>query len=85
MVYSVDGIQRAEALAAQKRLVALISYKLKREYPELCGFVRARMSLVIVRSNILILCSPWDKKARIRQQSELLDGSVMAMLAPWRG
>ena len=32
MVYSADVIPRAEALAAQKRLAALLSYKLKREY-----------------------------------------------------
>ena len=32
MVYSADGIPRAEALAAQKRLAALLRYKLKREY-----------------------------------------------------
>ena len=32
MVYSSDGIPGAEALAAQKRLAALLSYKLKREY-----------------------------------------------------
>ena len=31
MVYSADGIPRVEALAAQKRLAALLSYKLKRE------------------------------------------------------
>ena len=31
MVYSADGIPGAEALAAQKRLAALLSYKLKRE------------------------------------------------------
>ena len=49
MVYSADGITGAEALAAQNRLAALLSYKLKREYPEMCGFVRARMSLMIVR------------------------------------
>ena len=30
MVYSADGIPRAEALAAQKRLAELLSYKLKR-------------------------------------------------------
>ena len=60
-VCSVDGIPRAEALAAQKRAVALLSYKLKREYSEMCGFVRARISLVIVRSNILLLCSLRDK------------------------
>ena len=58
MVYSADGIPRAEALAAQKRLAALLSYKLKREYSEMCGFVRARMSLAIVRYNSLLLRGP---------------------------
>ena len=32
MAYSADGISGAEALAAQKRLATLLSYKLKREY-----------------------------------------------------
>ena len=85
MVYSEDGIPRAEALAAQKRLAALLSYKLKREYLEMCGFVRARMSLAIVRSNSLLLCGPFDKGARIWQRPELTDGAVIALLAPWRG
>ena len=66
-VYSADVIPGAEALAAQKRLAALLSYKLKREYSEMFGFLRARMSLAIVRSNKLLLCGPHDKWARIRQ------------------
>ena len=55
MVYSADGIPGEEALATQERLAALLSYKLKQEYSEMCGFVRARMSLAIVRSNSLLL------------------------------
>ena len=85
MVYSADRIHGGEALAAQKRLSALLSYKLKREYSEMCGSVRARMSLAIVRSNSLILRGPRDKGAHIRQQSELTYGAVMSLLAPWRG
>ena len=85
MVYYADGIPGAEALAAQKRLAALLSYKLKREYSEMCGFVRARMSLAIVRYNSLLLRGPRDKGARIWQQPELTDGAVMALLTPWRG
>ena len=61
LVYSTDGIPRAEALAAQKRLAALLSYKLKRKYSEMCGFVRARMSLAIVISNSLLLRGPRNK------------------------
>ena len=84
MVYSAEGIPRAEALAVQKRLDALLSYKLKRECHEICGFVKASMSLAIVRSNSLLLCGPREKGARIRQQPELTDEAVMALLAPWR-
>ena len=84
MVYSSDGIPGAEALAAQKRLAAILSFRLKREYAEMCGFVRARMSLATVRSNILLLCGPRKKGARVRQQPELTDGTVMKLPVPWR-
>ena len=85
MVYPAEGISVAEALAAQKRLASLLSYKLKREYFEMCGFVRARMSLAIVRYNILILRRPHTKSAHIWQQPELMYQVVMALLAPWFG
>ena len=85
MVYSADRIPGAEALASQKRLSALLGYKLKREYSKMCGFVRARMSLAIVRSNSLLLRGPRGKGARIQQQPDLTDGAVMSLLAPWCG
>ena len=85
MVYSADVITRADTLAAQKRLAALLGYKLKREYSEMCGFVRARMSLAVVRSNGLFLRGPCNKGARIWQRPELTDGAVISLLAPWRG
>ena len=68
MVYSTDEIPVSEALAVQKRLAALLSYKMKREYSEMCGFVRARMSLAIVRYNSMLLHGPRDKGARIWQR-----------------
>ena len=64
-------------------LAALLSYKLNREYSEMCGFVQVVMSLAIVRSNSLLLRSPRDNGARIRQQPELTDGAVMALIAPF--
>ena len=85
MFYSADRIIGAEALAAQKRLAALLSYKLRQEYSEMCGFVKARMSLEILRSNSLLLRGHQDKGARIRQQPELTYGAVMSLIAPWRG
>ena len=84
MVYSADGIPRVKALAAQKRLAALHSYKLNQEYSEMCGFVKARVPLEIVRYNSLLLRGPWEKGERIRQQPELMDRAVMALLTPWR-
>ena len=85
MVYSANVITGVEALAAQKILSALLSYKLKREYSEMRGFVKERISQAIVRSNSLLLCGPQDKGARIWQRPELTDGAVMALLAPWCG
>ena len=85
MVYSADGIPEAAALAAHNRLAALLSYKLKREYSEICGLVRARMPLAILRSNRLFLRDPRDKGVRIRQRPDLTDEAVMALLEPWRG
>ena len=73
MIYSADGIPRAEALDAQKRLVALLSYKLKRECSEMSGFVRARTSLFILISNSLLLRGCQEKEACIRKQPELTD------------
>ena len=74
MVYSTDRITGAEALAAQKRLTALIRLKLKQEPSEFCDFLWASISLAIVRSNILLLFSPQDKEARILHKPYLLDG-----------
>ena len=82
MVYSADRIPRAGDLATQKRLAALLSYKLKREYPKMCGFVRARMSLAIVRYNSLLLRGPRDKGAHVQNQPNMMDGAVMELLAP---
>ena len=83
MVYFAYGIPGAESLAAQERLYALLSYKLKREHSEMCAFVRARMSLAIVRSNSPLIRDPSDKGERIRHRPDLTDGAVMALLAPW--
>ena len=85
VVSSVDRIPVSEALSAQKRLSALLSFNMKQKYSELCGFVRAGMSLETLISKGLLLCVPWYKKARICQQLDLLDGAVMELLATWWG
>ena len=85
MVYYSERIPGLEALAAHERLDALLRYKLKQEYSEMCGFVRARMLLAIVRSNSLPLRSPRENGARIRLRPDLTDEAMMVLLAPWRG
>ena len=55
LVYLADGIAGDEAKAAERRMASHLSNKLKREYLEMCGFVRARMALAIVRANTLLL------------------------------
>ena len=74
-----------EVLAAKKRLAALLSYNLKREYSKMCGFVWTRMSLAIVRFTILLFHGPQYKGDHIRQQPELTDWVIMELLAPWCG
>ena len=73
MVYFADGIPGVKALATQKRLAALLIYKLKQEYSEMCGFLRTSISLAIVRSNSLILRGPRKKGSCIQQQPEMMD------------
>ena len=69
----MDGILSTKAVDAQQHLASLLSNKLKREYWELCSFVRYRMSLTVVRSNTLLLCGVRDKEAYIRQRHDLAD------------
>ena len=85
MVYYADGIPRAEALVAHKMLAALLIYKLKQEYSEMCRFVRAKMSLAIVRLNSPLLRGPRGKGAHIRQGPEMKDWAVIALFTPWCG
>ena len=85
MVYSTDGIPGSEALAAERILAALLRFKMKQEYSKLCGFVRRRVSLEIVRYIILLLRGTWYKEAKICQQPEVIDGAVMVLPARWRG
>ena len=65
-VYYTAGIPGTDAVAAQQHLASLLSNNMKREYSKMCGFVRDHMSLVIVRSNTLILCGTRDKEMYIR-------------------
>ena len=85
MVYYADGITGMEAIAAQQRLDLLLSDNLKQEYLEMCGLVKARMSLEIMRSNTFLLRGAREKEVYIHQIPDLADGAVMSLLMPWQG
>ena len=55
LVYSVDGMPCKEARAFERRIASLLASKWERPYSEMCGFVRTRISVAIVRSNTLLL------------------------------
>ena len=74
-----------EVITAQKNLASLLSNKLMQEYSEMCGFLRAWMSLAIVRSNTLLLCGAKDKEACICHRPDLENKAVMELIAPWQG
>ena len=85
MVYSAYGIPETEAIAAEKRLALLLINNQNREYSEMCGFIRAGISLAIVKFSTLILQGSRDNESYIFQIPDLVDGAVMALLVPWRG
>ena len=44
-----------KACAFEKRIASLLAAKWGREYSKLVGFVRAKMAMVVVRANTLLL------------------------------
>jgi hypothetical protein len=48
LCFSVDGLMGPEAQAACKRLASHLSFKWKRAYSHLCGFVRSRIVFCLV-------------------------------------
>ena len=85
MVYSIYGILGTEAVAAQRHLASLLSNNLEQEYLNICGFLRAQISLAIVRSNTLLLRGSRNKEAYICQRLDLIYGALVALLDLWRG
>ena len=58
LVFSIDGLMAVETTAAVKRLSSLLSTKWNRTYSEVCGFVRSRIALSLVRATSLCLRGP---------------------------
>ena len=55
LVFSTDGMLGKEAKSASRRLASLLAGKWKRPFSQMCGFVRSRQSIALVRSTSLLL------------------------------
>jgi hypothetical protein len=64
LVFSVDRLRGTEASAATKKLASRLSAKWKRTYSEVCGFVRSRLSITLVRTTSMCLRGSRDPTAR---------------------
>ena len=51
----------------------------------MCGLLKARMSLEIMRSNTFLLRGAREKEVYIHQIPDLADGAVLSLLMPWQG
>ena len=71
LVYSVDGMTGQDARAYENRIVNLLAEKWSREYSSIAGWVKARISLAVVRSNTLLLRG---SRARYSWKPDGVDG-----------
>jgi hypothetical protein len=81
LVYSVDGMAGKETRAAERHLGALLAAKWGREYSQMVGYVRARMSVAIVRNNTLLLRG--SRERRKAPRPVINDGVAMAAWETW--
>ena len=65
LVFSVDGMRGAEATAASRRLAQLLSAKWKRNYSDVCSFVRSRLSVALARAASQCLRGARDPSSKI--------------------
>jgi len=64
LVFSIDGLQGTEAKAAGRRLAAKLAVKWNRSYSEVCGYVRSRLAIALVRASSRCLRGARDPTAR---------------------
>ena len=69
LVFSVDGLAGKEADAALKCLSTKLAKKRSKEYSQVVGFVRSRISISLVRSVSQCLRAPRDPAPRWTQPS----------------
>ena len=62
LLYLVDGMACKEVKAYKNHFALLLAKEWERPYSEVVGYVRGRMSMLIIRSNLMILCGARSKK-----------------------
>ena len=82
LVYSVDGMAGRETKLAERRLASKLAEKWGREYSEMVGFVRTKMTMSVIRANTLLV-----RGSRQRRRGGLPcieDGAAMMGWHHWR-
>ena len=79
LVYSVNGMACKEARAFEKRVASLLALKWEQRYSKMVGFVRAWMSLAIIRSNTHLLRGARTSRP---QRLSMEDGAAMSGHGP---
>jgi hypothetical protein len=74
LVFSVDGLLGKEAKAASKRLATSLAAKWKRSYSEICGFIRSRISIALLRSSSR--CLRADRNPSLRFHPPIWDSGT---------
>jgi len=79
LVFSVDGLRSKETDAASKRISTLLSKKWNRSYSDVCGYVRSRLSLALVRATTMCLRSARDHTSIARSIPPAMDGAGLGL------
>jgi hypothetical protein len=64
LVFLVDGMSGIKAKAAGKKLASRLASRWKRPYSDVCGFVRSRLLMALVRPTSLCLRGVRDPTTR---------------------
>ena len=60
LVFSIDGLMGKEAVSASRQLAKKLAGKWNRPYSVVCGYIRSRLSISLVRSVSMLLRNPRD-------------------------
>ena len=73
LVYSVDGMAGRETKMAERQLASQLTWKWKRDYSELVGYVRTRMCLAVLRANTLLIRGSRERRSRAKPHLRMME------------